>query len=279
VRFDRIEQGRLVPGEAHARRVFLAAGSLGSTELLLRCRDQYRTLPRISGRLGHGWSSNANVLSTATYADASRVQQTLGPTISGSLDFTDGSSSGERFVVQDDGFPDVLRNALRACLDEDGTSELGRSLLGRLEEHGNDGARNVMVWLGAGADAGDGRLRLRRPFLAPWRRELELEWSPDRSSKVVEAILRVHARLTEATGGRPAPAIGWNLLRSLMTLHPLGGCAMGTSEANGVVDHRGQVFGYPNLYVVDGAIVPTPTGRNPSHTIAALAERISRHAG
>ena len=52
---------------------------------------------------------------------------------------------------------------------------------------------------------------------------------------------------------------------------------MGVSSETGVVDHFGQVFGYPNLIVADGAIVPTSTGRNPSHTIAALAERIAAH--
>jgi cholesterol oxidase len=40
-----------------------------------------------------------------------------------------------------------------------------------------------------------------------------------------------------------------------------------------VVDHRGAVFGYPGLYVIDGAIVPEALGVNPSRTIAALAER------
>jgi cholesterol oxidase len=50
---------------------------------------------------------------------------------------------------------------------------------------------------------------------------------------------------------------------------------MGTSPDQSVVDHRGRVFGYDNLYVVDGAIVPRPLGVNPSRTIAALAERIS----
>ena len=73
----------------------------------------------------------------------------------------------------------------------------------------------------------------------------------------------------------PGPDLGWRVFRSLLTLHPLGGCAMGASADTGVVNHLGQVFGYPNLYVVDGAIVPTPIGRNPSHTIAALAERIA----
>jgi len=52
---------------------------------------------------------------------------------------------------------------------------------------------------------------------------------------------------------------------------------MGTSPDNGVVDHLGRVLGYRNLIVADGAIVPTPTVRNPSHTIAALAERIAAH--
>ncbi|MDX1385727.1 MAG: GMC family oxidoreductase N-terminal domain-containing protein, partial [Thermoanaerobaculia bacterium] len=52
VHFDRIVDRRLVPGWERAGRVVLAAGSFGSTELLLRCRDQYRTLPRISGFLG-----------------------------------------------------------------------------------------------------------------------------------------------------------------------------------------------------------------------------------
>ena len=69
----------------------------------------------------------------------------------------------------------------------------------------------------------------------------------------------------------------WSLFKNLLTLHPLGGCKMGVSADTGVVDHLGQVWGYPNLIVADGAILPTSTGHNPSHTIAALAERIAAH--
>ena len=60
-----------------------------------------------------------------------------------------------------------------------------------------------------------------------------------------------------------------------MTVHPLGSCAIGRDAKEGVVNHRGQVFGYPNLYVADGTILPRPTGRNPSMTIGALAERVA----
>jgi cholesterol oxidase len=279
--FDRIHGGRLVRGEEHATRVFLAAGSLGSTELLLRCRDEHRTLPAVSQRLGRKWSANANVVSSATYADASRVQQSVGPTISGAIDFTDGSAGAHRFIIEDDGFPNVLLNALRACREDGAASDAGKAILTQLEEQvrGDARSRNTMVWLGAGADAGDGELTLRRPFFTPWKRMIDLRWSAESSVGVVEAILAVHRRITEATGGRLAPSPGWSTFRSMLTLHPLGGCGIGTTPETGVVDHRGRVFGYPNLFVVDGAIVPTPTIRNPSHTIAALAERIAAHAG
>jgi cholesterol oxidase len=48
---------------------------------------------------------------------------------------------------------------------------------------------------------------------------------------------------------------------------------MADDASRGVVNHRGEVFGYPNLQVLDGSIIPTPIGLNPSKTIAAVAER------
>jgi cholesterol oxidase len=48
---------------------------------------------------------------------------------------------------------------------------------------------------------------------------------------------------------------------------------MADDPAHGVVDDEGRVYGYDGLYVLDGSIVPTALGVNPSKTIAALAER------
>ena len=50
---------------------------------------------------------------------------------------------------------------------------------------------------------------------------------------------------------------------------------MADSAAEGVVDQWGEAFGYPGLYLVDGAAIPRPIGLNPSRTIAAVAERIA----
>ncbi len=277
--FDRIEHGRLVRSHETATRVVLAAGSLGSTEILLRCRDQYRTLPLVSATLGTRWSANANFISMAVYAGDENIRQSTGPTISGMLDFADGGYRNQRFVVEDDGFPNLLLNAIKASLDSRVRTRFGRQLLDELEEFVRDDTplRNLMLWLGAGQDAGDGRIFLKRRWFTPWKRALSLSWQVEPSEGVLEAIESMHQNLTEATGGRFRSMPTWSLLKSLLTLHPLGGCPIGTSADNGVVDHLGRVFGYPNLIVADGAVLPTPTVRNPSHTIAALAERMAAH--
>ena len=91
--------------------------------------------------------------------------------------------------------------------------------------------------------------------------------------EMVDGIVEMHKRLSEATGGEPWVPPTWTILKNLVTPHPLGGCNMGETAETGVVDHRGRVFGYDNLWVVDGAIIPEAIGRNPTRTIAALAER------
>ncbi|MDQ3851152.1 MAG: GMC family oxidoreductase [Actinomycetota bacterium] len=275
VSFDRIRGGVLEPGEERAERVVIAAGSLGSTELLLRCRDELGTLPGVSRTLGRGWSPNANFFSSGIYGPDGDVRQSIGPTITSGLDLMDGIVDGQRIFIEDDGFPNFLLGALTDHLRSGRLNPLAwvlQSHLRRSLDERNP-ARNVMVWLGEGVDAADGELRLGRAPLAPWRTELRLRWDPKRSRPALEAILATHRRLTGVTGGRIRVPVSWSLLGHLATVHPLGGCRMGRDAGEGVVDHRGQVFGHENLFVADGAVVPVPIGRNPSMTIAALAER------
>jgi cholesterol oxidase len=130
-----------------------------------------------------------------------------------------------------------------------------------------------MPWFAQGVDAADGRLRLEPG--PDGRPRLQLDWDILASRKVVDDIVAMHERLAIATGGWPLVPLTWTLFQDLVTPHPLGGCNMGQTRATGVVDHRGEVFGYPKLYVADGAIVPRAVGVNPSRTIAALAERIA----
>jgi len=72
-------------------------------------------------------------------------------------------------------------------------------------------------------------------------------------------------------------------VESIALSHPLGGCRMGKSAADGVVDEYGRVFDktktgeqpfYGGLYIADASIIPTALGVNPSLTISALSLRI-----
>ena len=82
VHFNRIDNDshQLVSDSETADRVILAAGSLGSTEILFRARDQYKTLPNISRFLGQHWSSNGDFLTPAIY-----ILENIFPTVEGSV--------------------------------------------------------------------------------------------------------------------------------------------------------------------------------------------------
>jgi cholesterol oxidase len=255
-----------------ADRVVISAGSVGSTELLLRCRDQFKTLPKLSSRLGAGWTSNGDFLTPAWYPDR-EISPTRGPTISAAIDFLDGSQGGAKFFVEDGGFPDLLGN----LLEKGGrhhrlrNTRAGRALMRTSER--TDPARRLMPWFGQAADEPGGRFYLGRRWLMPWRKDkLKLDWDYRKAELAVQGLADMHMKLTRATGGEAVTPATWRWFRDLVTPHPLGGCNMADDVSQGVVDDRGEVFGYPNLFVMDGAVVPTSLGLNPSKTIAALAE-------
>lgn len=276
-------------GFIDARQVIVAAGSIGSTELLLRCRDQHRSLPHLSALLGKRWSANGDFVTPAYYRDR-EISPTRGPTISACIDFSEGGGpDGLPVFIEDGGFPDVFGNALERLAARGWLGRL-RVSFGRLKtllaglpgiappiadtSGRRDALRHVMPWFGQARDAASGEMYLGRPWYAPWRRHvLKMRWDYRPNEQVMQAVNAVHEQLSEATGGVAMTPPSWGVFRNLVTPHPLGGCVMGNSAEDGVVDHTGAVFGYPGLYVVDGAIVPCSLGINPSKTIAALAER------
>jgi cholesterol oxidase len=228
-------------------------------------------LPNLSNFLGQNWSCNGDFLTPAVYADREPMPW-LGPTITSRIDFLDRSEGGESFWIEDGGFPDLLRDMLGqgTTAHEDLSPVLDqiRNAVGSLGP-----LQRVMPWFAQGVDAGNGTLRLRRRWWLFGKQVLDLDWDIAESAPLVDAIVAMHKRLSAATGGTAIVPPTWSAMKYLITPHPLGGCGMGVSREDGVVDHRGAVFGYPGLYVIDGSIVPEALGVNPSRTIAALAER------
>jgi cholesterol oxidase len=268
VKADEIVNKKLEARTFTSKFVVVAAGSLGSTELLLRSRAS-GGLQNISARLGEGWSSNGDFLTPAIHPFRD-VQPGRGPTITAAIDLLDGEYMSKAIFVEDGGLPDIARNALeRASNDPNANDLLKRTTATMLPIlAGIDIVRRVMPWFAQARDAADGRFSIKND-------QLFLEWDIAASEETINAVASVHRKLAMLTEGLALTPLPWTIGRDLITPHPLGGCNMGGSAATGVVDAAGEVFGHPNLFVADGAIVPKAIGLNPSRTIAALAEHIA----
>jgi choline dehydrogenase-like flavoprotein len=58
--------------------------------------------------------------------------------------------------------------------------------------------------------------------------------------------------------------------------HLVGGCRMGFGPGDSVVDSSHRAWGIPNLFVVDGSVLPTEGSANPALVIMALADRLAK---
>lgn len=124
-----------------------------------------------------------------------------------------------------------------------------------------------------GRDNAGGRLVL-RPAAAGSRRRLDVEWEyAAENALLLKRMERTLGELAAAYGGTYVAGPTWRLARRILSVHPLGGCAIATSPDEGVCEPDGRVFGYPGLWVADGSLVPTSIGFHPALTVAALAER------
>ena len=159
----------------------------------------------------------------------------------------------------------LVRSARRQYLEGDPDSDVGAELSKLLGDA--DVSNASLGMLGMGRDVPDGRLRLRGSG------RLDVDWNERSSREYFAHISATMERIAEALGGEYLENPMWSCARRLITVHPLGGCPMGRNPAEGVVDRYGQVFGYENLYITDGSVMPGPVGPNPSLTIAAFAER------
>jgi cholesterol oxidase len=280
VRFRHLGGG--ADGSVEGTRLVLAAGTLGSTRLLLENR---KALPGLSPALGTRFSGNGDALGIAfdpAAEDVKGARNGFGPVMTSRLDYI-----AERgLMAADGGLPpgfdalldvargvDVIRGWRRWLLRiRNWLVHLGwgdaplRPRHLKLRERRSE--QDALIYLLIGRDAADGVMRL-----SPLFRKFEIRWSKAASAQLFADLERTANELAEAADATPFYALEGGPLSTFTTVHPLGGCPMADDPARGVVDDLGRVHGHPGLYVLDGSIVPTSLGVNPSKTIAALAER------
>ena len=281
VRFRDLERG--VGGEVRAPVVVLAAGTLGSSRLLLKNRAR---LPRLSAALGSHFSGNGDALGAAFDPRASvlgAARTDFGPSMTSFLDYT----AEHGFLLADGGLPSNFGGLLEIVRALDDTLYGWRGLLLRakrlaarlgvsdqsiayrhLRPRTERPIDDSLVFLMIGRDAADGQMRL-----TPLLKRFDIRWSRRGSEPLFAAMEQVTDALARGVGAKPFFALDTWPFSGYITVHPLGGCPMADDPALGVVDDAGAVHGYEGLHVLDGSIVPTALGVNPSKTIAALAER------
>jgi cholesterol oxidase len=274
-------------GEVSAPILVLAAGTLGTTRLLLKNRGR---LPRLSPALGTRFSGNGDALSLAIDPQDPGVKGAradFGPTMTSRIDL----NAEQGLMVADGGLPESFGGLLRIVRGLNAITGLGRVVLqvknaaariglsDRPVTHRNmtltkrmQPIGDTLVFLNIGRDAADGRMRL-----TPLFRCFDIRWSRAASEQLFHRMRRLAGELAEAAGAKSFFALDAGPLGKFITVHPLGGCPMSDDPLTGVVDDLGKVYGYDGLYVLDGSIVPTALGVNPSKTIAALAERGAEH--
>jgi cholesterol oxidase len=294
-----------------AKIVILAAGTLGSNEILLRSRQL--DLLQLSPRLGTGFSGNGGALAfsydhaaevnaigwggdKARYARSGTADGVSppGPTIVATLDARPGLTLREGVLIQDGIIPGALAHLGHELITTQATLiQLARSRMNRDGPQqdplalSDEALRRTQVYLGIGHDDAGGEMRLKHGHMTVEWPEGVNQIGGQRtdeylglSEQPLDAIYLANPfrrplpeALTSVLSGPPAQG-------TELVVHPLGGCRMGEDFSCGVVDHRGAVFSgitphatYESLHVWDGSILPGSVGVNPFLTIAALAER------
>ncbi|HHT9120404.1 MAG TPA: FAD-dependent oxidoreductase [Candidatus Hypogeohydataceae bacterium YC41] len=259
-----------------AQKVVIAAGSLGSTKLLLRCKDDPDSLPNLSDKLGERFSGNGDFQGFAYNCDVT-VNSSVGPTITSEVDFNPVKS----IIVEEGGIPDVLAPFAAAFVPKLGLLQQLKELTladfvdlmsGQKKLNlAEDVTEKSMMYLCMGRAEGYGRIELSDAG------DVNIVWPDSEWNKLkafTQGLIKELEALTAGLGGEYFSLPLWEMGK-LATVHPIGGCSMAQAKEEGVVKPNGEVFGYDNLYVADGAIIPASLGVNPSLTIAALAHRIA----
>ncbi|XP_014681678.1 PREDICTED: uncharacterized protein LOC106821408 [Priapulus caudatus] len=286
--------------------VVVAAGALGSTEILLRSREA--GLP-LSDTVGQGFSGNGDQVGISAMNDEEAISMGVptddaqkgvvrkpGPCITTIVDMRDKTPFKHGYVLEDGTPPVSMATLYRAMLHllygtasiDDDPSDDWRQFSDMVKGETVDKSLALLAMSHddlVDEDGGDktGTIKLDEDGV-------KIEWHLVAENANFDQIQSAFRSAAKALGGRYVenPVYSEKLFswfhdrRQVVTVHPLGGCNMAESGQTGVVNHKGQVFSgnsedvHQGLYVMDGSILPRAVGVNPSLTITAVSERCMR---
>ena len=248
----------------------VSGGVLGTLDLLLKQKFLFKTLPLLSDRLGQGILSNSESISGVIGADK---KLNYGVAIS-SLIQADENTQIELCKFPD-GSGSLFRLAFLAAGDGRPLARVAKVFWNALSH-----PLRFFRWIWSGHDARHGVVVL---VMQNLKNALSMKWtgrkmtlSTGKQDEPIPVFIPsgydVMNRLAKKTHGVSVHAMTETFLNMATTAHILGGCTMGIDSSTGVVDEFFAVHQYPNMYILDGSIIPANIGVNPSLTITALAE-------
>ena len=256
-----------------AKGLVVSGGVLGTMNLLLRQKHVYKTLPDLSDQLGENILTNSEMLSGVVSAD-----RKLNHGVAISSIFNPDEHTHIELCKFPDGSGAMVRLAAMAAGN-------GTPIVRTLKMFGNmitqpwnflrslfnfKLAETSIIFLIMQSLPNAMQMKLRKGIFGP-----RLIMSNDSGQKVPSFIpigQDALYRYAKKVNGVPHNAIGEIMFGLASTAHILGGCPMGKTKYEGVVDENFKVHGYPNFYILDGSIMPCNLGVNPSLTITALSE-------
>lgn len=250
----------------------VSAGVMGTLKLLLRQKHELRTLPKLSDRIGAMVRTNSESL-----CGISGIPEKVNNGVAISRVFEPDAHTHIELVKYGDGSGAMGLLAVMAAGDGPPIMRVAKSIWNTITQPRKafnalrrDFGRHSIILLVM--QSLDNAVRV------SWRKGLfggKLSVANEGGRRVPAYIgigQEVMHRYAAKTGGTAMNALPEVLLDMSSTAHILGGCPMGTSAEEGVVNERFEAFGYPGLWILDGSIIPANLGVNPSLTITALAE-------
>jgi cholesterol oxidase len=267
---------RTPKGELRAKGVILAGGVLGTVPLLLSCK-QNGALPRLSDEVGNYLRTNSEALLAV-----STRQKDLD--LSEGIAITSGAFVDEHTHVEVVHYPkgSDLMLLLTTALTDDGTwltrplkwlvNNLKHPLEWLISQWPFGLAKRTIILLVM--QTLDNHMRMKLGWAGVTTEQPPGQKKVPTYIKAANDTARAFAKKLDARATSTASEVLFNMAT---TAHILGGAAMGKDASSGVIDVHNKVFGYQNLYVVDGSTIGANLGVNPSLTITALAEHAMSH--
>jgi cholesterol oxidase len=258
----------------------LAAGAVGSTALLLRSEDEFGGQRALSEHLGQHLSGNGDYGVAGIVGAQYRVEGHKGKPMAS---FCPSYWQDHKFILVPffvNAMPFAFGQPAEIAYPENAAALGRRSTKPATRLWGDDYKRlfqtfgpRLLTMVCLGLDHCEGRVR---SVLTAAGRSIAVTWDDTHpeTETMWSTALQAMGRIYNALDGELLTD-AYRYRGHVISAHPLGGCRMADDRNHGVVDDQGEVFGNPNLFVIDGGIVPTALGVNPSLTICALAESIA----